>query len=103
VVGAAAPTAPGGGLIEGEAEIGCDVPAAVNIIATLYWWSGSQWVWQSNHTSSGTSYARTFDLHGCRVGQTHNWHTRGDGTAEYQGVLYSFPGVNSDNASLKCV
>lgn len=101
-VGAYNPTAPGGHVIEGEAEIGCNVPAAVSVIATLYWWSGSNWVWQSNNTNSGTSYANVFDFHGCTVGQTHQWHTRGDGTADYQGVLYSFPGVNSGSPSLKC-
>lgn len=102
VVGAYAPNAPGGGVIEGEAEIGCNVRAGVSIIATLYWWSGSSWVWQGNHTNSGTSYADAFDFHGCRIGQTHQWHTRGDGTADYQGVLYSFAGVNSGSPGLKC-
>lgn len=75
---------------------------SVYTLATLYWWSGSSWVWQGNKGASGRMSAKATYYHHCTPGQTHKWHTRNDSNATINGTLVGFPGLNSSNASLYC-
>lgn len=101
---AQAPRNAGSSQVYGVASLTCYGTGvdSVYTLATLYWWSGSSWVWQGNRSASGHMSAKATYYHHCTAGTTHSWHTRNDSNATINGTLVGFPGLNSSNASLYC-
>lgn len=102
-----APYAPGGSKIDGDSDVFCGTSQVlwVNLISTLYWWSGSSWVWQSNDASGGNQneWIGASATHSCTWGTTHWWHTRADLTIEdYSTDTYYADYLNSGNSDPTC-
>jgi hypothetical protein len=93
------------GVMEGSAALFCD-QGSYDVTATLYWWSGSSWNFQSNDTASSSNGGEAFAtaIHGCTRGETHMWKTNASGTVDFDGVLYSLDPVNTpSDESVRCL